>query len=753
MTEQVAVGGPVRRVLWEATLLRDLSVLAVAGLTSARAAVVDDFATVREAQVRRELGAMPLERLREATTERLRVGPLTDAGYTRVGELLPLTEEELARIPGVGEASGRALRGALDQLIAASQQDIRFRLALDPGDKAAGALLTSLARYRAVHEVLGPRRELTDRLAQTLSGLMRSARPAAFGLRWFLSDEAVRAEAVRALAQLSGLLAEAGPALADTLREGIGLARRRAGSPPWREFEQDAGSFYAWLGEIVPLGTEEASHGFLDDHLVRQITSQPLDDRLRTVSLRGYQQFGAQFALARRRVIIGDEMGLGKTIQALAVLAHLRAEAPFGTRVRFLVVCPTTLMSQWAKETHTRTRLRARVLYGSDRQGAVSAWLAGGEVAITSYETVQRLELPHDLQLDALVVDEAHYVKNPETRRARAVMKLAGRAQRVMFLTGTPMENRVEEFEALAGMLQPLVVAAGRARALGSAEFRRAVAPVYLRRNAEDVLLELPELVEVDEWVDFTRADRRAYEAAVASGNLMAMRRAGLHSVSPRHCGKAERLVELIEEAAETGLKVVVYSFFREVIEGLATVLPQQPGVPRLFGPLVGGVSVADRSDMLAAFTGHAGPAVLLGQIQAGGVGLNIQAASVVILCEPQLTPTAEQQAIARVHRMGQVRGVQVYRLLNPGGVDERLRDLLETKAAEFDAFARTSALAERSPAAVDVADEALTARLVRDEQARLARASAEPPPGGEPPRWAAGDPASDDDPASATWE
>jgi hypothetical protein len=118
---------------------------------------------------------------------------------------------------------------------------------------------------------------------------------------------------------------------------------------------------------------------------------------------------------------------------------------------------------------------------------------------------------------------------------------------------------------------------------------------------------------------------------------------------------------------------------------------------------------------------------VLLAQIQAAGVGLNMQAASVVVLCEPQIKPTLEHQAVARAHRMGQVRPVGVHRLLATGGVDERLVRILERKTRLFDAYARRSAVAEATPDAVDVSDTELARRIVEEEQARLGMTDASP--------------------------
>jgi hypothetical protein len=131
-------------------------------------------------------------------------------------------------------------------------------------------------------------------------------------------------------------------------------------------------------------------------------------------------------------------------------------------------------------------------------------------------------------------------------------------------------------------------------------------------------------------------------------------------------------------------------------------------------------VTPAGRRRTVDRFGAADGHAVLLAQIGAGGVGLNLQAASVVILCEPQVKPTTEQQAVARAHRMGQVRTVQVHRLLATTGVDRRLPALLAGRTRLFDAYARRSGMPEATPDAVDVSDGSPARRIVAEEQPRL---------------------------------
>jgi SNF2 family DNA or RNA helicase len=158
--------------------------------------------------------------------------------------------------------------------------------------------------------------------------------------------------------------------------------------------------------------------------------------------------------------------------------------------------------------------------------------------------------------------------------------------------------------------------------------------------------------------------------------------------------------VEVVDEATSNGRKVVIFSFFRDVIEIIISALG-----PAAVGPLTGSTTPAARQAMVDEFTEKKERMVLVSQIQAGGVGLNIQAASVVILAEPQWKSTMEDQAIARCHRMGQVRTVDVHRLLTEDSVDQRMLEILATKAALFDEYARRSELKDASPDAIDVSD------------------------------------------------
>jgi len=203
-----------------------------------------------------------------------------------------------------------------------------------------------------------------------------------------------------------------------------------------------------------------------------------------------------------------------------------------------------------------------------------------------------------------------------------------------------------------------------------------------------------------------------AYRAAVEAGNWMAMRQAGFRGRSPE---KLERLLDLCAEAGANGRKVVVFSYFLDVLERVCRELG-----PLAAGPITGAVPARRRQEVLDEFSSTDHLQVLVAQIQVGGIGLNIQSAAVVVLCEPQLKPSTEAQAIARVHRMGQIHRVEVHRLCAADSIDERIIALLVDKQRAFDDFAAHSALAAASSDATNPSRDALARQLIAAEQARL---------------------------------
>jgi superfamily II DNA or RNA helicase len=719
--------GAIRDLLDEAEPLLALARTLSDDHKAARAEVQRALSPLRARLAKEELAKIPVDRLRDVTQGRLRLGSLEQAGYSTVQRVIDATPYQLQLVPGVGPQTATQAKAAAKQIARAAEQAVTVRIDVDQQDDPdVTALVVALHRLVTAGPDLPPAVELARRFEGALAPLVRTARPGRSRLRMLFVRRARRERMAQAVEQIEHLLADARARDARTvlLQGSTDLLRSSSsGMQAWAGFELDPAEYYNLLVEIAGMEPERvAAEGFLPDQIADRVNAQRLDDTFRRVSLRGYQSFGARFALTQRRVIIGDEMGLGKTIEAIAALAHLRAQ---GER-HFLVACPASVLINWTREIETRSRLASYRLTGPDRAAALAAWRADGGVAVTTIDSLHALPVPDGVRVGMFVLDEAHYAKNPEARRSKAVARWADDTERVLFLTGTPMENRVEEFRNLVRYLQPALVARidNTDGVAGPRAFRRAVAPAYLRRNQEDVLAELPDRVHVDEWEELSAADMDAYRDAVAAGNFMAMRRAAYHN--SEKSAKLERLQELVEEAAETQLKVLVFSFFRDVLAAVQDRLG-----PSVFGPLSGKMTPIRRQQVVDEFTAAPGHAVLLSQIQVGGVGLNLQAASVVILCEPQVKPTMESQAVARAHRMGQARKVQVHRLLAADSVDQRMLEILHKKIRLFDSYARRSDVAESTPDAIDISEQELARQIVEAEQQRLSLIERTPEDGG----------------------
>ncbi|MFE2842208.1 DEAD/DEAH box helicase [Streptomyces scopuliridis] len=697
-------------------------------------AIRDAFRPLQRELTGAELAAIPVSRLKDVTAGRLRLGALEQAGFTSVGEVYEAGRHALRQLPGVGGQTADQAVAAATRIAEAVGETVSVRIDIDRPEPRTTALVTALHRLVGAGPGLRRAHDSAERLTTELRALLPEAETARGRLRMALAGRERRARALGAVDRIRQRLDEAAEADVPLLfaQISVDLLREPASDVEcWVDFELRSAEYYSVLAETTGSAPDvAASEGFMPSEIAGRVRAQELDDTRLRVSLRGYQSFGARFALSQRRVIIGDEMGLGKTVQAIAALAHLAACG--GTH--FMVVCPSSVLINWTREIRARSTLRAVPVHGPERREAFTEWRERGGVAVTTFDSLHTLPLAGDAepptgdgrplpgevrqlpgQPRMLVVDEAHYVKNPDTRRSRALSGWTARAEHVLFMTGTPMENRVAEFRSLVRRLQPELAPAveGIDAVAGSHAFRRAVAPAYLRRNQQDVLAELPALVQVDEWEELSAGDLAAYREAVASAHFMRMRRAAY--ARPETSAKLGRLRELVTEAAENELKVVVFSYFQDVLATVRKALGE--GV---FGPLSGSVPAARRQGIVDRFTAAPGHAVLLSQIQAGGIGLNMQAASVVILCEPQVKPALEHQAVARAHRMGQLRPVQVHRLLAVNSVDQRLLDILADKNRLFDAYARRSDLADATPDAIDLSDRDIARRIVEEEQVRV---------------------------------
>ena len=449
----------------------------------------------------------------------------------------------------------------------------------------------------------------------------------------------------------------------------------------------------------------------LSGKLGDQIERVPIDAAGLYCLLRTYQKFGVQYILSQKQVLLGDEMGLGKTIQAIAAMVCLRN----GGETHFMVVCPLGVLINWCREIEKHSNLKYIKIHGKTAAEDFVLWQRRGGVAVTTYETLNKFELRHRYTIGLLVVDEAHYVKNPDAIRTQNVMEIKKHAQRCLFMTGTPLENEVKEMTGLIRVLQPKVAAeiAMLDQLSDAEEYREKVASVYFRRTREDVLTELPDREDAEEWNALTPEERLIYYEDTLGKRFMSMRQVSWNVADLRTSSKAKRLQEICADAEAEGRRILIFSFFLDTVNKVAALLG-----PKCCGVITGSVPGAQRQALIDRFSASPPGSALVAQIQSAGTGLNIQAASVVVICEPQIKPSIEDQAISRAYRMGQARKVLVYRLLSEESIDERIMEKLGRKREIFDEFADRSVAGEQTLGFTDAECDA----MISAEIARLGR-------------------------------
>lgn len=455
--------------------------------------------------------------------------------------------------------------------------------------------------------------------------------------------------------------------------------------------------------------------------------------------LRPYQRIGAAWLwhLHRNRLggILADEMGLGKTLQALALLSAVSASVSGnGSTATSLVVCPASLVENWRREAARFTpHLRTFVHHAGQRIADV-AHAGRYDLIVTSYGTLTRdRELFAEVEFACLIADEAQHLKNRRTQNAQALRSLSARGR--FLLTGTPLENSLDDLRSLFEVLMPGYLekvpagTRGEDRGWFDERLRAKTAPYILRRTKQLVAPELPEKIEQVLYCEFTDAQADLYrrvqqeseraildlEAKGASENavrlatltqLLRLRqvccdprlleRAGAENNGAGYgdSAKLESFRELLAEAVDDGHRLLVFSQFTSLLSLLRGELEGQD-VPYCY--LDGSMAPKARQAEVDRFNGTPDVPVFLISLKAGGTGLNLTAADTVVHFDPWWNPAVEAQATDRAHRIGQTRVVTSYKLICVGSVEEKVLQLQETKRALLaDVFEASDAAAAK---------------------------------------------------------
>ena len=438
--------------------------------------------------------------------------------------------------------------------------------------------------------------------------------------------------------------------------------------------------------------------------------------------LRDYQKNGYNWLRFLHKYhfggILADDMGLGKTLQMLTLLKSVKPERPA------LVLCPRTLIYNWQEEADKFfDDLRTLVYYGTPAErDKMRHDFADYDLIISSYSTISRdvEELNQEnIIFSFAILDEAQHIKNHRTKRAKAVKNIEAESR--LALTGTPLENSVEELWSIFDFLMPgylgnysyfkknfLTPINKNNEKEKMTELKERVAPFILRRRKGEVLKELPEKIVNVHPVSMTQLQEDSYQTVLEEvrgeleqtveekgfnrsrinvlAALTKLRQICNHPAlvlgeegRAHNSGKLEALRELLADALSGGHKIIVFSQFVKMLKLIRDDLEQQ-GINYLY--LDG--STRKRMEKVREFNSNPEVEIFLISLKAGGVGLNLTAADMVVHVDPWWNPMVERQATDRAHRLGQENRVMVYKMITRGTVEEKMLKLQQRKQDLF---------------------------------------------------------------------
>ena len=437
-----------------------------------------------------------------------------------------------------------------------------------------------------------------------------------------------------------------------------------------------------------------------------------------SAQLRSYQQTGYDWMRYLRRAglhgVLADDMGLGKTHQTMAYLLSTYED---GAKKPSLIVAPTSVMDNWMQKIRDfAPSLRPYRFYGPERRPEILR-LPGQRAIVTTYTVLARdIDMLSSMEWETVVLDEAQYIKTSSTQYAQAAKRLSARTR--LALTGTPIENRLDELWSIFQFVLPGLLGSHQSFRerfeipiirnndfLAKEKLKKLIAPFKLRRVKSEVLQDLPPKVEDVRMCDLSPHQQALYRALVERDGerlaeelrdagkkidyitvfaaLSKMKRICDHPAlvinGPRSAdlqsGKFEVFKELLQEALDSGQKVVVFTQYLEMMDLIESYLRQN----RVDFSEIRGDS-RERAEAIRRFNENENCKVFVCSLMAGGVGIDLTSASVVIHYDRWWNAAREDQATDRVHRWGQRRGVQVFKLITRGTLEEKIDKMISAK-------------------------------------------------------------------------
>jgi len=477
---------------------------------------------------------------------------------------------------------------------------------------------------------------------------------------------------------------------------------------------------YVYQLNTINTGIRIEGDAYLEE-MFTAILKRRLEERTSVTSIlkpvmRSYQKAGYHWMKMLERFglsgILADDMGLGKTIQSISILSDLP------TNSRSLVICPKTLLFNWAAEINKFNKSLSYILYeGSQKERKKILDNLNVNLLFASYSIIQNdIDDLSEIEFDYIILDEAQHIKNPSALRTKAVKRL--KAKHRCALSGTPIENNPVELWSIFDFLMPGYLPKSQnfvnkyksdsvLQKESNEKLKMLVSPFILRRKKQDVLIELPDKQVQQVFCKLTPVQEKMYLQILEEVKTKYLEgenigKSYLHILAAltklrqicnhphlvdkdmkeniEFSGKLELLREIIVDAVEGGKKLLIFSQFVKMLQILREMLKEE----NITFEYMDG-STKNRQKVIDNFNNNNNIRTFLISLKTGGYGLNLTSADTVIIVDPWWNPMGENQAIDRAHRIGQTKKVMVYKIITKGTIEEKILDLQQNKRVMFE--------------------------------------------------------------------
>lgn len=363
------------------------------------------------------LREIPVEELgREKSGVKIKC--LKDAGYNDLAKVFGASIEEISSIYGISRDAAYTIKSICDSYAKEIKKSQKVKFSTDNKTKSSSKVIRLIYLYLKKKEVSKVIDEFNSQYNDKLQKSINIITDVGNGSTWIFESDEYRKKVIDNYNFLNQILNENFKDLSAQIDNILDYSPTTTSKKAWADFSENSIKYYNTIEEIYPgvLGTDDSIYG-LPEQLAREIQDQCYFPDGLLCTLRRYQEWGVKYILHQEKALLGDEMGLGKTIEAIATMVSLKNTGA----THFIVVCPASIVTNWCKEITKQSKLSVTKIHGAGKAEAFNSWIKTGGVAVTNFESTSILKMEETFKYSLLIVDEAHYIKNPNTRRSETL--------------------------------------------------------------------------------------------------------------------------------------------------------------------------------------------------------------------------------------------------------------------------------------------------------------------------------------------